>query len=61
MLHFFSAFDTGVGIGALLFGQIAFMFNYTAIYLISALSVMIALIYYLFLILTGRRKVRHAK
>lgn len=58
---FFSAFDTGVGIGALLFGQIAFMFNYTAIYLISALSVMIALIYYLFLILTGRRKVRHAK
>src|SRR5690625_2032849 len=49
---FFSAFDTGVGVGALLFGQIAFMFNYTAIYLISAFSVMVALLYYLYLLCT---------
>src|SRR5699024_5707024 len=52
---FFSAFDFGVGIGALMFGQIAYMFTYTDIYLISAGSVLIALLYYIFLIATGRR------
>jgi len=52
---FFSAFDLGVGFGALVFGQIAFLFNYTAIYLISACSVLLALAYYLFLIVSGRK------
>src|SRR5690625_1375614 len=52
---FFSAFDTGVGIGALLFGQVAYLLNYTFIYIISACSVFIALLYYLFLLVTGRR------
>src|SRR5699024_1305200 len=52
---FFSAFDFGVGVGALVFGQIAFLFNYTAIYIISACSVLTALLYYLFLIVTGRK------
>lgn len=52
---FFSAFDFGVGVGAMLFGQIAYLFNYTTIYIISAGSVLIALFYYIFLIATGRR------
>lgn len=55
---FFSFFDLGVGIGAILFGQLAFLFNYGIIYLVSACSVMIALIFYVFLVVTGRRKVR---
>jgi len=52
---FFSAFDFGIGIGALLFGQVAYLLNYTFIYIISACSVFIALLYYLFLLVTGRR------
>ena len=52
---FYSFFDLGIGIGAILFGQIAHMFQYGVIYIISACSVMITLLYYLFLIATNRR------
>ncbi len=55
---FFSFFDLGVGIGAMVFGQLAFLFNYGVIYLVSACSVMIALAYYGFLVISGRRKIR---
>lgn len=55
---FFSFFDLGVGVGAILFGQLAFMFNYSLIYIVAAGSVFIALLYYLFLIATGRRALR---
>lgn len=55
---FFSSFDLGVGIGALLFGQIAYMYNYTFIYIISAGSIGLAFLYYFFLIFTGRRNPR---
>src|SRR5699024_2140714 len=44
---FFSFFDLGVGVGAMLFGQLAFMFSYGLIYFVSALFVLTALIYYL--------------
>lgn len=55
---FFSFFDLGVGVGAMLFGQLAFMYDYGIIYIVSACSVMLALFYYLFLIATGQRKVK---
>ncbi|MET3695824.1 predicted MFS family arabinose efflux permease [Bacillus oleivorans] len=43
---FFSSFDLGVGIGAITFGQIAYLFNYSSIYIASALSVTISLVLY---------------
>lgn len=55
---FFSFFDLGVGIGAMIFGQLAFMYGYGIIYLVSAGSVFLAFVYYLFLVLSGRRQIR---
>ncbi|WP_067727981.1 MFS transporter [Oceanobacillus damuensis] len=48
---FFSSFDLGVGIGAVVFGQIASYYSYGAIYLASAGSVVAAVIIYIFLVL----------
>ncbi len=53
---FYSSFDLGVGVGALLFGQLAFMFSYGIIYIVSACSVMTTLLIYLYLVKTGRRE-----
>lgn len=47
---FLTFFDLGVGIGAILFGQIAFWFGYSTIYLISAGSILIAILLYLIII-----------
>ena len=58
---FFSFFDLGIGVGAILFGQIAYLFNYGLIYIISACSVTITLLYYLFLVITKRRVVKNIK
>jgi len=55
---FFSFFDLGVGIGSILFGQLAFVYGYGIIYIVSAGSVVLSLLYYIFLIATGRRKAR---
>ncbi|MDF2558097.1 MAG: major facilitator superfamily 1 [Bacillales bacterium] len=41
---FFSSFDLGVGIGAILFGQISHLFGYPMIYILSASSIVIAFI-----------------
>ncbi|GAA0330168.1 MFS transporter [Bacillus carboniphilus] len=43
---FFSSFDLGVGIGAMAFGQIAYWFSYSTIYMAAAMSVSISLILY---------------
>lgn len=51
---FFSFFDLGVGIGAILFGQIAHWFNYSSIYLASALSVLISIGLYFLLLQQNR-------
>lgn len=51
---FFSFFDLGVGIGAILFGQIAFFFGYSAIYIISSLSVLASILLYLVIISKSR-------
>ncbi len=45
---FFSCFDLGVGLGAVLFGQIGHFFSYQLIYEVSALSSSCALIIFLF-------------
>jgi len=43
---FFSFFDLGVGLGAIVFGQIAYLFNYSSIYIASAVSVSMAILLY---------------
>ncbi|MBP3040797.1 MFS transporter [Bacillaceae bacterium Marseille-Q3522] len=45
---FFSFFDLGVGIGAILFGQIAHWSGYYFIYISASISVMISVLLYLF-------------
>ncbi|MFZ3578884.1 MFS transporter [Virgibacillus sp. DJP39] len=47
---FFSFFDLGVGVGAITFGQLAFMYDYSVIYATSAGSVMLSIILYLYLL-----------
>ncbi|WP_102275240.1 MFS transporter [Cytobacillus massiliigabonensis] len=56
---FFSFFDLGVGIGAIMFGQIAHWFGYSAIYTVAAGSVLCSVILYLG-ILSKIRKVQRA-
>lgn len=55
---FFSFFDLGVGIGAMVFGQLAFSYGYASIYIVAACSVLLSLAYYLFLVFSGRHQVR---
>src|SRR5690625_3550639 len=54
---FFSFFDVGVGLGAILFGQLAFIFGYQSIYLTSAGSVFISLLIYMYLLIRSKKKV----
>ena len=54
---FFSAFDLGVGLGAMAYGFVAEVFNYSTIYFTSAFSVTLALI--LFFIMYSRQKKRN--
>ncbi|MEQ6376583.1 MFS transporter [Bacillaceae bacterium S4-13-58] len=51
---FFSFFDLGVGVGAILFGQIGHWFGYGTIYLAGALSVSLAIIFYIYFLLKDR-------
>lgn len=53
---FFSSFDLGVGMGALLFGQIGHLFGYHTIYLVSALSVFMSIIFYIVLIKNDKKE-----
>lgn len=52
---FFSFFDLGVGIGAMGFGLIASAFGYKYIYIISAISIIIAIIYYFILYFRAKK------
>lgn len=52
---FFSCFDLGIGLGSVVFGQIAHIFNYQTIFLVSAGSVMLSILYYI-TILVGEMK-----
>lgn len=51
---FFSFFDLGVGIGAIVFGQIAHLFGYSTIYLTAAGSVVISILLYIWILVTKR-------
>lgn len=51
---FFSFFDLGVGIGAIVFGQIAFLFYYDYIYLTAAFSIFSSMAIYLGLLVRLR-------
>ncbi|MCM3707543.1 MULTISPECIES: MFS transporter [Cytobacillus] len=51
---FFSFFDLGVGIGAIVFGQIAYLFGYSTIYLTAAGSVVISILLYIWILMTNR-------
>ncbi|MGJ9458297.1 MFS transporter [Oceanobacillus sp. CF4.6] len=53
---FFSSFDLGVGIGAIGFGQVASFSSYSTIYIASAVSVVAAMIIYVFLVLKVKEK-----
>ncbi|MFA1822133.1 MFS transporter [Virgibacillus oceani] len=53
---FFSFFDLGIGMGAIIFGQLAFMFNYAIIYIVSAGSVTLSMIVYIYLLMKASGK-----
>lgn len=52
---FSSFFDLGVGIGAMTFGQIAYALGYHYIYIISAGSVFLSILLYVFLYISAQR------
>jgi MFS family permease len=47
---FFAFFDLGVGVGAMVFGQIGHWFGYSSIYITAALSVLISISFYLYIL-----------
>lgn len=53
---FFSAFDIGIGLGAMTFGQVAYVLGYQSIYFISALSVTVSLFLYFFIAYRDKRQ-----
>lgn len=54
---FFSFFDLGVGIGAMVFGWIAGHFGYVFIYITAASSVMISCMLYIYLVIVARKRI----
>ncbi|MBS4174803.1 MFS transporter [Bacillus sp. FJAT-49736] len=48
---FFSFFDLGVGVGAMVFGQIGHLFGYSSIYIAAAIAVFISVLLYIFFLL----------
>ncbi|GIO26730.1 MFS transporter [Ornithinibacillus bavariensis] len=52
---FYSFFDLGIGLGALIFGQIAFLFNYSTIYATGAGSILVSMIIYVALVLRAKK------
>ena len=51
---FFSFFDLGIGVGAMIFGQIGHLLGYRSIYIASSVSVLISMALYLFLFFKNR-------
>ncbi len=54
---FFSFFDLGVGLGAMTFGQLAFLYGYNVIYITSAGSVMLSIFLYIYLLIRTKKMV----
>jgi MFS family permease len=53
---FFSFFDLGIGFGALTFGQIAFLFNYSTIYATGAGSILVSMLIYILLVIRAKKQ-----
>lgn len=51
---FFSFFDLGVGLGAMTFGQLSYVFGYASIYATSAVSVMLSMLIYIYLLVRAK-------
>lgn len=47
---YFSFFDLGVGIGAIVFGQIGYLFGYRSIYITAAFSIFISIMVYMWIV-----------
>ena len=47
---YFSFFDLGVGIGAIIFGQIGYLFGYRSIYITAAFSIFISIMVYMWIV-----------
>lgn len=53
---FFSFFDLGIGIGAMIFGQLAFLTGYATIYATAAGSVLLSILFYIYLLIISRKQ-----
>ncbi|WP_339226409.1 MFS transporter [Oceanobacillus sp. FSL K6-2867] len=53
---FYSFFDLGIGIGAIAFGQLAYFLGYGSIYIVSAGSVMLSIMLYIYLYMRAKRR-----
>ncbi|PLS01379.1 MFS transporter [Neobacillus cucumis] len=51
---FYSFFDLGVGLGAMVFGQISHLLGYSSIYRTAAVSIVISMLLYFFFLYKGR-------
>ena len=52
---YFSLFDLGVGIGAMIFGQIGYLFGYQSIYLTAACSIFLSMLVYARIVAAERK------
>ncbi|NRG47838.1 MFS transporter [Bacillus sp. CRN 9] len=51
---FFSFFDLGIGIGSIMFGQIAYFFGYSSIYVVAAFSVLLSIFIYISMLMKNK-------
>src|SRR5699024_10748929 len=55
---FFSFFDLGIGLAAIIFGLLATTINYTSIYIASALSIIMSITFYVYFYIKNRRSAK---
>jgi MFS family permease len=58
---FFAFFDLGVGVGAMIFGQVSHWFGYSSIYMTAALSVLISISFYLYILHKNKKMSAHKR
>lgn len=52
---YFSFFDLGIGFGAIVFGQIGYFLDYRSIYITAALSVLLSIVIYIWLLIRNKQ------
>ncbi|WP_420768403.1 MFS transporter [Parageobacillus thermoglucosidasius] len=57
---FFAFFDLGVGVGAMIFGQISHWFGYSSIYITAAFSVLVSISFYLYILHRNKKMLKNA-